>query len=198
MDRIWRDARSIGDLGGAMAGWLEGHIADRPGYAGGAPSRPDEETDALVPVLARLNRRGWVTTDSQPGESGEAFDGRPYVQRAAVQGWIRDDDPLLVRIVRAARAEGLYVSAHGHGRRIGSSRGFAATLWGGEVHAGFGGRPGAVWRHRELSGVGRLARRELVRHGVLLAVVDPAWGRDDVLWAMLDQVCDHAAEEALS
>jgi hypothetical protein len=188
VDRIWRDARSIGDLGGAMAGWLEGHVADRPGYAHGEPSRPDEETNHLVPVLARLNRRGWVTTDSQPGS-----DGRPWAQRAAVQGWISSADPLLNRVIRAARAAGLIVTAHGAGRAVGPARGLVATRWDGEPQAGFGGRPSGLRRAPELSGVGRLARRELIRHGVALAVIDPVWGRDGVLWSVLDQVtgCAH-------
>jgi hypothetical protein len=190
MDRIWRDARSIGDLGGAMAGWLEGRVADRPGYTA---DRPDGETDHLVPVLARLNRRGYVTTDSQPGEDSTAYDGRPWVQRAAVQGYITASDPLLPRIIRAARAAGLIVTAYGAGRRVGPSRGLVVTRWGGEPHSGFGGRTHGLLRAPELLGAGRLARRELVRHGVALAVVDPVWGRDDVLWDLLNGLCDRAA-----
>lgn len=45
MDRIWSDARSIGDLGGAMAGWLEGRVASWPGCSAG----PDDETLPLIP-----------------------------------------------------------------------------------------------------------------------------------------------------
>jgi hypothetical protein len=118
MDRIWRDARSIGELGGAMAGWLEGHVSSWPGCSAG----PDEETLPLVPVLARLNRRGFVTTDSQPGDGGET-----WTQRAAVEGWIAVGDPLLPRIVRTARAAGLIVSAYGSGRSVGPRRGLAAS-----------------------------------------------------------------------
>lgn len=170
-----------------MAGWLEGRIADRPGYT---TARPDEETDALVPVLARLNRRGWVTTDSQPGENGTAFDGRPWVQRAAVQGYVSASDPLLPRVIRAARAAGLIVTAHCAGHCVGPARGLVATRWGGEAHTGFGGRPRGLRRAPELAGVGRHARRELVRHGVALAVIDPVWGRDDALWTLLDSLCN--------
>lgn len=189
MDRIWRDARSIGELGGAMAGWLEGHIGSRPGYN---DSRPDQETDHLVPVLARLNRRGFVTTDSQPGLEDVAFDGRPWVQRAAVQGYVAVGDPLLNRVIRAARAAGLIVTAHGAGRAVGSARGLVATRWGGEPQTGFGGRPGRGWRRSALPGIGRRARRELRRYGVALAVIDPVWGRDDVLWSVLDQAIGYS------
>lgn len=188
MDRIWRDARHIDEVGAAMAGWLEGRIGSRPGYARGFG--PDGETAHLVPVLARLNRRGYVTTDSQPGTDAVAFDGRRWEQRAAVQGWIAGGDPLLGRILRTARAAGLIVSAHGSGRAVGPSRGLLATRWGGEPHTGFGGRPGRLQLATELSGIGRRARRELARHGVLLAVIDPVWGRDTVLWSALDQAID--------
>lgn len=197
MDRLWRDARSIGDLGGAMAGWLEGRVPDRPGYCA---ARPDAETAHLVPVLARLNRRGWVTTDSQPGERGTAYDGRPWTQRAAVQGYTAASDPLLPRVIRAARAAGFVVTAYGAGRRVGPLRGVTVTRWGGEAHSVFGGQPQGLWRAPELSGVGRPARRELVRHGVALAVVDPVWGRDCALWALLDNLCnstiDHGTRTA--
>lgn len=185
MDRIWRDARSIGELGGAMAGWLEGRIDSRPGYA--PHCGPDAETAHLVPVLARMNRRGWVTTMSQPGLAGPAFDGRLWEQRAAVEGWTAAGDPLLPLVVRTARAAGLIATAYGAGRAVGPRRGLVATRWGGEPHTCFGGRPRRRQARAELSGVGRLARRELDREGVFLAVIDPVWGRDTTLWSALDQ-----------
>jgi hypothetical protein len=185
VDRIWRDSRSIDELGAAMAGWLEGRIGSRPGYV--PHCGPDEETTHLVPVLARLNRRGWLTTDSQPGTEGPAFDGRPWDQRAAVQGWISRRNPLLETVVRRARAAGLIVTAYGSGRAVGPARGLLATRWGGEPHTGFGGRTRRLQARADLSGAGRHARRELTRDGVLLAVIDPVWGRDTALWAALDR-----------
>lgn len=192
MDPIWSDVRGIDELGAAMAGWLEGRIDSRPGYARGFG--PDDETAHLVPVLARLNRRGFVTTCSQPGLSGPAFDGRRWEQRAAVQGWISNRNPLLRTVVRTARAAGLIVSAHGRETRVGPPRGLLATRWDGEPHTGFGGRPGRLQLDAELSGVGRRARRELARHGVLLAVIDPVWHRDSALWAALDEAIGHRAD----
>lgn len=191
MDRIWRDARSIGDLGGAMAGWLEGRIASQPGCSTG----PDEETLPLVPALARMNRRGYVTTMSQPGDGGTAADGRWWEQRAAVEGWISCRNPLLGPFIRQARAAGLIVSAYGPGRAVGPSRGLAAARWDDEVYTGFGGRPGRFQRRAELPGIGREARRELALHGVALAVVDPVWGRDSVLWPVLDRAIGYRSAE---
>lgn len=188
MDRIWRDARSIGDLGGAMAGWLEGRIATHPGCS----AAPDEETLPLVPVLARLNRRGYVTTLSQPGCTGTAGDGRPWGQRACVEGWIAAGDPLLPRIIRAARAAGLIVTVHGAGRAVGPRKGLTVSRRGDDPRLGVGGRYGRRHRRAEWRGAGRRARRQLAREGVVLAVVDPVWGRDDVLWSVLDEAMDGA------
>lgn len=188
MDHIWRDARSIGDLGGAMAGWLEGRIAAHPGCSAG----PDDETLPLVPVLARLNRRGYVTTMSQPGYLGMAEDGRPWEQRACVEGWIATDDPLLLRTVRAARAAGLFVTVHGAGRSVGPRKGLTVSRWGGDPRLGVGGRYGRLRRRSEWRGAGRRARRQLAREGVAMAVVDPVWGRDDVLWSVLDRAIGYA------
>lgn len=186
VERIWRDARSIDDLGHAMACWLEGHTGSRPGYFG---TRPDEETRHLIPVLGRANRSGFVTTDSQPGRTSTAFDGRPWVQRAAVQGYVAAANPLLTRITGAARAAGLVVTVYGPGHAVGPRDGLVATRWADCPHTAFGGRSSRAQRRTELHGIGRSARRDLDRHGVALAVIDPAWGRDDVLWSLIDRLC---------
>lgn len=187
MDRIWRDARSIGDLGGAMAGWLEGRIASQPGCSTG----PDEETLPLVPALARMNRRGYVTTMSQPGDGGTAADGRWWEQRAAVEGWISCRNPLLGPFIRQARAAGLIVSAYGPGRAVGPSRGLTVSRCGDDPRTGAGGRQ----RRTGLPWIGRHARRELALHGVALAVIDPVWGRDSVLWPVLDEVIGYTTND---
>lgn len=184
MDRIWRDARSIGDLGGAMAGWLEGRIGSWPGCSAG----PDDETLPLVAVLARLNRRGYVTTMSQPDHVGVADDGRPWTQRACVEGWISVNNPLLPRIIRAARAAGLFVTAYGAGKAVGPRKGLIVTWWGGDQHTDCGGRPTRYMRRGTLSGVGRRARQQVRREGVWLAVVDPVWGPMSTLWSVLETV----------
>ncbi len=62
----WRAARTLAGLGELTAEWLEGTIASIPTVVPGYG--PDEETAALIPVLAACNRAGYVTTVSQPGE----------------------------------------------------------------------------------------------------------------------------------
>ena len=187
MDRIWRDARCIDELGAAMAGWLEGRVSSHPGCSTG----PDEETLPLVPVLARLNRRGFVTTMSQPGFLGAEVDGRSWQQRATVEGWTSCRNPLLGPLIRRARAAGLIVTAYGAGRAVGPRRGLTVSRWGGNPQTDAGGaqkRTGLPW-------IGREARRELARHGVAFAVVDPVWGRDTWLWPLLDRVIGYRDEE---
>ncbi|MEV6133116.1 hypothetical protein AB0M05_41060 [Streptomyces violaceusniger] len=102
----WRGARSIADLGGLTALWLEGKIASQPGYS---PNYgPDEETAPLVPVLAAANRAGYLTDNSQPGLHEPGYDGRMWTQRAAVTGWVdRSNTGLMHRLREAAWSAGL-------------------------------------------------------------------------------------------
>lgn len=76
---LWRTARTLLDVGEPMSRWLEGDITYQPGYGGDGP---DPETDQLVAALAAVNRAGYVTTFSQPGEIVE-----DWYQRAAVDGF---------------------------------------------------------------------------------------------------------------
>jgi hypothetical protein len=86
--RLWRQANTVAELGQLMARWLEGDIKSWPGYQ---PNYgPDDETRRLIPTLAALNRAGFVTDSSQPGEMGPGHDGGWYCQRAAVCGFVAD------------------------------------------------------------------------------------------------------------
>jgi hypothetical protein len=72
----WEQPLDLAELGELTALWLEGAIST-PMYGGG----PDEETIALMPALVAMNRNGYVTDFSQPGEKD-----RGWWQRAAVSG----------------------------------------------------------------------------------------------------------------
>ncbi|ASR39866.1 hypothetical protein BAY61_31770 (plasmid) [Prauserella marina] len=63
----WYAARSLTDLGQLTAAWLEGELESQPGYVPG--NGPDEETNELVPILAAVNRAGYLTMCSQPATS---------------------------------------------------------------------------------------------------------------------------------
>lgn len=181
MGTPWKDARSVADLGQAMALWIEGRIPTSPTEI---DSGIYDETHHLAPTLAACNRAGYVTTCSQPGHPpARGHDGRTYRQRAAVRGWIADHQ-LLDRIRTAAKQAGITVLAHRPGVQF--HEGIAVTEANGQPCTWFGRTMG----HRkqieyEWPGIGRHAIREL-RTATHLTLVDPEWGRDDVLWPLLD------------
>ncbi|MBB4985006.1 DUF6919 domain-containing protein [Streptomyces nymphaeiformis] len=178
MGSVWRDAQSIADLGRTMADWLEGRIPARPGYF---DSRPDTETSRLITTLAVLNRAGFVTVDSQPGEEGPGYDGAHWRQKAYVEGYIDDRGPLLPKILRAADTNGLSV--------IRASRKPAVPVpfadRDGQPVAGITTKYPRNQLAREWDGIGRRAFRDLRAHSVHLIAYDPVWGRDDRLWTAL-------------
>lgn len=182
MGNPWKKAASVADLGHAMADWLEGRIPTWPGYM---DTTTADETRHLIPTLLACNRAGYVTTCSQPGEKPtRGYDGRMWRQRAAVEGWITDIK-LYSRICSAAAQAGITVITLRPGERSGP--GMICTEADGKPVTGFGWSPG----HRRLiasvwPGIGRHATREL-RTATLLTLVDPQWGRDTVLWPMLDK-----------
>lgn len=184
MGSVWRDARSIADLGQAMALWMEGRGPDWPGYFG--PFGQEEENGArhLIPTLAAANRAGFVTTGSQPAYDGIGSDGSHWRQRAHVDGVVHKHSPLLGRLT-ALEGQGFGVF------RGWPKQAIAVTDRDGEPQTGFGGfRLGRDHAAREWHGIGRHALRELKEQGVRLHIVDPTWGRDDRLWpALARAVC---------
>ncbi|TXS22415.1 hypothetical protein EAO70_06020 [Streptomyces sp. adm13(2018)] len=158
-----------------MAGWLEGRVPNWPGYLSDEFGA-EEENGArhLVPVLVTLNRAGFVTVGSQPGE----VDGR-YRQRASVDGIVHDHGPLFGRLL-ALQGQGFTVV------RGWPKQQHVITEENGRPFTTFGG-----WRwrrdyvHTMWRGVGHRALRELREHGASIHIYDPVWGRDDRLWPAL-------------
>ncbi|MBI0296284.1 hypothetical protein JBE04_17895 [Streptomyces sp. PRKS01-29] len=183
MGNPWKKAASVADLGQLTADWLEGRIPTIPGCVG--EEGPDEETQHLVPVLAAVNRAGYVTTCSQPGHPPvRGYDGRMWQQRAAVEGWVADHR-LLDRLRVGAKRAGIEVIAHRPGGRW--HDGIPVTEADREPYTWFA----RTERYRrqiayEWRGVGGRAVRE-VRRSTYLTLVDPVWGRDDRLWPVLAQ-----------
>ncbi|WP_316779629.1 DUF6919 domain-containing protein [Streptomyces sasae] len=177
----WRAARSMADLAELTALWLEGRIAS---HAGVMPNYgPDEETAHLVPVLALANRAGYLTDNSQPGISEPGFDGRWWEQRAAVTGWVRRDRAgidLVNRILDSAQAAGLIVCTDSHPESVTATTvdGYGNTTFGEQLST------------RDLRSVwpAHLIHRDLFRQlqgAIQLTVIDPKYGRDDLLWDVL-------------
>lgn len=179
MGSVWRDARSIADLGQNMAGWLKGEVPSWPGYLGSEFG--EEETDGarhLVPTLIAANRAGFVTTCSQPG-SDEVVDGVRWHQRAWVEGVVHDRSPLLGRLLKL-QGQGFTVVRGWPKRQI------VLTEVDGRHLTAIGG-----WKmrrndiHTTWRGIGRQALREVRQHGAAIHIIDTAWGRDDRLWPAL-------------
>lgn len=179
MGSVWRDARTIADLGAGMAQWLEGRIPSWPGYEAGCG--PDEETRHLVPDLAALNRAGFVTTNSQPGTDGIGYDEARWRQRAYVEGVIDDRNPLLHRVIRAAGRAGMTV-VRGRGYL---PTPLVLTERDGQPMAAISVRAPRDQVAREWHGIGRQALKALRQHGAHISIVDPVWGRDTHLWPAL-------------
>ena len=186
---LWASARTLTDLGELTARWIEGRIASQPGYCG--PS--DIEDPALVPLLARLNRAGFVTTGSQIGESGPVWD-----QRAAVEGFA--GEWLAVRLVCAARAVGLLAVGHSPADlprwRYRYGRSVTVTRASGRDYTGFGVQ--LPRRHIRDSWVGYGMCDRAAVHSLCTAwqvtIIDPEWGRHDLLWPVLAGAVTPAGE----
>lgn len=174
----WDSATSIADLGALGARWLEGTLRWQPMYYGAGP---DAETLPHVQDLARMNRAGWWTDESQPGVSGEIG-----AQRARIGGFCERSTALGLRsallttelVVLAAPVTG------DHDVRIVVSRSdqieetFSMFPVSGELAAHM-----AVEYEEHLS---ELAFAALL-DAWYVEVIDMRWGRNDFIWrACLD------------
>lgn len=181
--KLWAAASTLEDLAGLTARWLEGELRSEPGFSG----RPNGETDALIPILAQVNRAGFLTHDSQPGsDASPGFDGAIWAQRAAVAGWIAPEHA--GELVAAARDAGLIVITHDAVlKRFAwpDFSGIDVSTREGRPTCGFGNR----WRKRgiefnfyECSD----AAIDAVIGAVQIAIVDPEYGARDRLWQVLN------------
>lgn len=185
----WQSARTLDDLGERGALWIEGKISEQPAYQG----TTDIESGEMVPVLAALNRIGYMTTQSQAAFDGPGFDGARWVQRAAVEGFagrdlaqrIWDEAPLNLHVIDLC---------DDHLPRVRISSRYAVNC---------------TWRNREprTSFGHHLSRRHIraphVGYGILdeaaqdalcsahqVTVIDLEPGREDLLWDFLAGFCD--------
>lgn len=169
----WNQAHTLQALGDLTARWLEGTMPYQPLYGGG----PAHETRELVPHLAAYNRAGYVTTNSQPAIP--AHDG--WAQRAWVHGFgtaetadrieaaLLDTD-LLVCTTPPGGANPTRICVTIHDDRAWTIGGAisahdVAEQYGAEVPAALPALL-AAWQ---------------------IEVIDPQWGRNDLLWARLGQ-----------
>jgi len=175
--KAWRSATTVAGLGELMASWLEGAMIWRPGAAPGL----DPETVDLVPVLARANRAGFLTTDSQPGCDGPGFDGRRWKQRASVTGFVADDQMMhaLSWVAGVHRLTLLIRTADDD-----CQPGVTVTRVDVEDPTTFGDRLSRRDLRHMWQGVGRDALVE-VTGSLQVTLIDPEFGRNDRLWPAL-------------
>lgn len=176
---LWLYARTLEDLGNLTADWLEGVNGYLPAYFPGEDGmiRPADETAPLIPYLARANRNGYVTTDSQPGVA--LADG--CGQRASVDGFCTRDTA--ERIQDACLGTDLVVIAtppawENPTRIAVSIRDGKPCTWAGAVAS--------------VVDIGRYYGEDCPRvvASLFLAwqvtILDPVWGRIGLLWERLD------------
>lgn len=175
----WAAARTLADLGHLMALWLEGSIKSRPGYYGST----DLDTPELTALCAALCRAGLVTDNSQQGGHW-TYRGRAVRARASIAGFA--DDETLNKLYDAVRGTGLIVTARHTKRRRwwrhrdeGAGR-VAVTEVEGRINTEFGGQLWPSCMESIWDGIGAQAYRE-VRDAWHIAVVDPEWGRNELL-----------------
>ena len=185
--KLWAAARTLADLGELTARWLEGRISSQPGYYGAA----DIEDPAMIPVLARLNRAGFVTVSSQQGSSGPGYDGAHWRQRAAVDGFA--DESAALRIIRAvAPVQGLVTVSFPPStlprRRFRCDKELPVTWRECEEYTWFGQQvPRREIRSRRVGwGACSRAARNALCSAWQVSVIDLEWGRNDLLWDVLD------------
>jgi len=181
----WLEASTLLELGELTAQWLEGDLNSQPGYQPGYG--PDEETQPLIPVLAELNRVGFLTDGSQPGFASRAgFDGATWAQRPAVAGFL--DDDRAAALADLARRAGFEVVLHpsGTSRRRGRRRPWIpVTTRDGVTYTGFGSfrsQRDLRFQYEDLCHPTAVAA---VTSAAQVAIVDPVYADRSELWAFL-------------
>lgn len=193
--KLWQSARTLDDLGDLTAQWLEGRIVGYPGYGDESDPGPDPETQPLITVLAGLNRAGYVTVSSQPGlPPTTGWDGEHWQQRAAVEGFA--DGHTRLALEEAIEGTGLILIDHlTEPRRWWHRFVPGAAAWGddavcvtasveGTEHTWFGGLMSYDTVELCFDEVGRAAFAEVL-NAWQVTVLDPEWGRNDLLWDTL-------------
>jgi hypothetical protein len=174
---LWSEVDDLAGIGGLTARWLEGDITYRPARDGRAPGG---ETAELVPVLAALNRAGFVTDFSQtalPLHAGSA-------RRAAVGGFC--DMRMRLDLARAIATTD--VVALWFPPAVKSVAQVVVTLDAGKevTWLGTATAPDAIeYSYGEDLSLDGL---EALIDAWQVQLFDPVWGRGDVLWPLLADV----------
>lgn len=181
----WRTARTLADLGKLAARWLEGSLQSQPGYDWPC----DIEDTEMIPVLAELNRTGYLTAATQPHDVRVGGNGEHWEQLAAVEGFT--DEETARRIVKCAAGAELTVIVHAPpprwSRHVSYDRAVTVTWLNGQPFEPFGARiPQRDLRHPHF-GYGICHRNAVnaVCNAWQVTVIDPKSCRPEYLWNTL-------------
>lgn len=174
----WSACRTLADLAEVTARWLQGELRYFPGH--NDPTEPPlDETKGLISDLVSLNRAGYVTTNSQPGQS-MTRDGN--AQRAFVRGYCTEDtfkriDAAIygTELIALPRPPGMYHLCPVPITTVGGKN----FTWGGMSS----GEAEAI--AREFGGVLSEPMLQVLTNCWLVDVLDPVWGRTNLLWSKL-------------
>ncbi|MBP1233595.1 hypothetical protein JOE40_003239 [Arthrobacter sp. PvP102] len=169
---VWRQATTLEAAGELTARWLESHSEYQPGTF--APSI-DKETRPIAAELAEINRNGLFTKESQPGMRGDTG----HAQRQYVTGFCSAE--AAAELVALSTRSELITIGHAPGEV--SAAAVPVTFDGGAVVTVLGSSENPVDEDalRDWSEETNDALALLLADSWYVEVLDPVWGRNDVL-----------------
>lgn len=168
---VWRQASTIAAAGELTARWLEGNSQYQPGVF--SPGF-DDETAGIAGELARLNRSGLFTKESQPG----VRDGG-LAQRAYVTAFCSPETAMALLALSTRTA--LVTVVHAPGET--SSASIPVTVQDGDVVTVLGSseEPVAEDQLKDWAEESNETLALVLADAWYVEVFDPVWGRNDVL-----------------
>src|SRR6476620_464252 len=170
---VWRQATTIPAAGELAARWLAGNSEYQPGVF--SPGF-DDETKPIAGDLARLNRNGLFTKESQPGVQAAGLAQRAYV--TAFCG----PEAATALLALSART-GLVTVVHDPGEA--SSVSIPVTVQDDDVATLLGSSEGPVGEDqlRDWAAETNETLALVLSDAWYVEIFDPVWGRNDVLLA---------------
>lgn len=181
---VWRQATTLEAAGELTARWLEGGSSYQPGHF--APGS-DDETKPIAGALAELNRHGLFTKESQPGiRAGDA------AQREYVTGFC--SATIAGELLALSTRTELVTVAHAPGEA--SSAAIPVTLAGSEVTTVLGSSENPVEEEqiRDWAVETNDALALLLADSWYVEILDPVWGRNEVLLPAVLQALKRAEQ----
>jgi hypothetical protein len=168
---VWRQATTIPAAGELTARWLEGNSQYQPGVF--SPGF-DDETTAIAGELARLNRNGLFTKESQPGVEVQGLAQRAYVTAFC------SPETASALLELSTRTE-LVTVVHAPGEA--SSASIPVTVQDGAVVTVLGSSEEPVGEDqlRDWAAEANETLALVLADAWYVEIFDPVWGRNDVL-----------------